>query len=161
MALRVVVRKDNRLADGAQLLLRMNDDREVGTALKLALANAPAYRAVPGFERSGALAISCFAVADEIDAGVVVRNTRWSVYGLARVADLRALGCQVIATDVFDGDELLPLSKRHVDLLVCACPGHRHRSGRHPRARRSRLRPRPRLNLRPGCLQRRHRICSN
>ncbi len=68
--LRVVLRADRRVDDGAQLLLRMNDDRDVGNALKLSLDNAPAYRVLPGFERSGALAVSCFAVAvaDEIEA---------------------------------------------------------------------------------------------
>ena len=56
----------------------MNDDRDVSNALRLALADAPAHRVVPGFERSGALTVSCFAVADEIEAQIVVRGTRWS-----------------------------------------------------------------------------------
>lgn len=122
MSLRVAVRGDARVAAGGQLLVRMNDDRDVTNALKLALANAPAYRALPGFERSGALAVSCFMVADDAEAKIVVRGTRWSAYGLARVADLRAMACQMIATDIFDGDELLPLSDRHVDVLVDAYP---------------------------------------
>ena len=51
------MRDDRRIEDGEQLLVRMNDDRDVANALKLALAlaNAPAYRVVPGFERSGPL----------------------------------------------------------------------------------------------------------
>ena len=76
------MRDDRRIEDGEQLLVRMNDDRDVANALKLALAlaNAPAYRVVPGFERSGALTVSCFAVADEIEAQIVVRGTRWFWY---------------------------------------------------------------------------------
>ncbi|MHB8246113.1 MAG: hypothetical protein ACYDGN_12320 [Acidimicrobiales bacterium] len=122
MTRRVVVHDDRRISDSAQLLVRMNDDRDVANALKLALADAPAYRIVPGFERSGALTVSCFAVADEVEAQIVVRGTRWSWYGLSRVSDLRALGCQLVATNVFDGDDLLPLSDRHVDVIVCPYP---------------------------------------
>jgi len=85
---RIAVRDDRRVGDGEQLLVRMNDDRDIANALKLSLANAPAYRAVPGFERSGALTVSCFAVADEIEAQIVVRGTRWSWYGLARASSL-------------------------------------------------------------------------
>jgi hypothetical protein len=69
--------------------------------LKLALANAPSYRVIPGFEQSGALTVSCFAVANEIEAQIVGRGMRWSWYGLARRNDLRALGCDLVATDVF------------------------------------------------------------
>jgi len=119
---RVAVRDDRRISDSEQLLVRMNDDRDVANALKLALADAPAYRVVPGFELSGALTVSCFAVADEIEAQIVVRGTRWSWYGLSRVSDLRALRCQLVATNVFDGDDLLPLSDRHVDVIVCPYP---------------------------------------
>ncbi|MDA8331748.1 MAG: hypothetical protein M0027_11225 [Candidatus Dormibacteraeota bacterium] len=119
MARRVAVRADRRIGDGEQLLLRMNNDSDVVNALKLALADAPAYRVVPGFERSGALTVSCFAVADEVEAQIVVRGTRWSWYGLARAGDLRALGCHLVATDIFDGDDLMPLSDRHVDVIVC------------------------------------------
>ena len=90
--------------------------------MKLALAGASAYRVVPGFEASGALAVSCFAVRDEADAEGVVRSTRWAIYGLARVGDLLDLGCRLVATDVFDGEELLPLSDRHVDVIACAHP---------------------------------------
>jgi len=100
----------------------MDDDRDVADASKLALADAPASRVVPGFELSGALSVSCFAVADESEAQIVVRGTRWSWYGLTQVSDLRALGCELIATDVFDGDDLLPLSDRHVDVIVCPYP---------------------------------------
>ena len=122
MARRVVVRADRRIGDDEQLLLRMNNDSDVVNALKLALANAPAYRVVPGFEQSGALTVSCFAVVDEIEAQIVVRGTRWSWYGLTRVGDLRALGCHLVATDIFDGDDLMPLSDRHVDVIVCPYP---------------------------------------
>ena len=107
MSRRVAVRDDRRISDSEQLLVRMNDDRDVANALKLALADAPAYRVVPGFELSGALAVSCFAVADEIEAQIVVRGTRWSWYGLSRVSDLRALRCQLVATNGFAGDDVL------------------------------------------------------
>lgn len=122
MSRRIAVRDDRRISDDEQLLVRMNDDRDSANALKLALADAPAYRVVPGFERSGALTVSCFAVADEIEARIVVRGTRWSRYGLSRASDLRALGCQLIATNVFDGADLLPLSDRHIDVIVCPYP---------------------------------------
>jgi hypothetical protein len=68
------------------------------------------------------VAVFCFTVADGIEAKTMVRETRWSAHGLARAADLRALGCPLIATDIFDDDEILPLSDRHVDVLVCAYP---------------------------------------
>lgn len=122
MTRRVTLREDARIGDDDQLLLRMNDDRDLTNALKLALADAPAYRAVPGFELTGAVAVSCFLVATDIDARIVVRGTRWSVYGLASVARLRALGCTLVATEVFDGEEPLPLSDRHVDVIVCPYP---------------------------------------
>jgi hypothetical protein len=136
----MVVRDDARAARGGQLLLRMNDDRDTTNALKLALAEAPTYRAVPGFAQPGALAVSCFAVADPVEAEIVVRGTRWSAYGLARVADLRALGCQLIATDLYDGDERLPLSDRHIDALVCAYPPGTADYATLTKAERSRLR---------------------
>ncbi|MHB1500614.1 MAG: hypothetical protein ACYCYK_05520 [Candidatus Dormibacteria bacterium] len=105
MTQRIVVRDDRRISDSEQLLVRMNDDRDAANALNLALAHAPAYRVVPGYERSGALTVSCFAVADESEAQIVVCGTRWSWYGLTQVSDIRALGCELIATDVFDGDD--------------------------------------------------------
>lgn len=123
MTRRVTLRDDARMGEDDQLLLRMNDDRDVTNALKLALAEAPAYRVVPGFGLSGAVAVSCFlVVASDVDAQIVVRGTRWSVYGLASVARLRALGCMLVATEVFDGEEPLPLSDRHVDVIVCPYP---------------------------------------
>src|SRR5438552_166441 len=103
MSRRIVLRSDRRAEDDSQLLLRMNDDRDVGNALKLALADAPAYRVVPGFEGTGAVSISCFAVADEIEAQIIVRGSRWAVYGLARVAQLKHLDCLLLGTDVYDG----------------------------------------------------------
>ena len=62
--------------DDQQLLLRMNDDRYVNDALKLALAYAPAYRVVPGFEQSGAVTVSCFQVRDDVEARILVRGSR-------------------------------------------------------------------------------------
>ncbi len=32
------------------------------------------------------------------------------------------LGCRLVGTDVFDGDDLLLLSDRHVDVIVCDYP---------------------------------------
>lgn len=64
------MRHDRRISDDEQLLVRMNDDQDVANALKLALADAPAYRVVSGFELSGAVIISCFTVADEIETQV-------------------------------------------------------------------------------------------
>jgi hypothetical protein len=119
---RVVPRADREALDDQQLLLRMNDDRDVGNALKLALAFAPAYRALPGFESTGAVTVSCFEVSDEVEAQILVRGSRWSWYGLATAGSLRALGCQLVGTDVYEGDDLLPLSDKHIDAVVCAYP---------------------------------------
>ena len=121
MTRRIAVREDCRLDDDAQLLIRLNDDRDVTNALKLALAEAPAYQLIPGYA-FGAVTVSCFLVRGDLEAQIVVRGTRWSVYGLARVGDLRALGCAVVATDVYEGEEPLPLSDRHVDVIVCPYP---------------------------------------
>lgn len=51
-----------------------------------------------------------------------MRSTRWPWFGLARVGDLRELGCLLVATDLFDGDDLLPLPECHVDVIVCPYP---------------------------------------
>ena len=118
----------------------MNDDRDVGNALKLALADAPAYRAVAGFEQSGAVSISCFAVADEVEAQIVVRGSRWAVYGLASVARLRSLDCVLVPTDVYDAEDRLPLSDRHVDVIVCPYPPGTEPYAALARADRARLR---------------------
>lgn len=140
MTRRVVLRDDRRVDHVEQLLLRMNDDRDVTNALKLALADAPAYRVVPGYERSGAVTVSCFAVADEVEAQIVVRGTRWSWYGLAWVGNLRSLGCRLVATDVFDAGDLLPLSDRHVDVIVSPYPANTADYAMLTKAERSRLR---------------------
>ncbi len=68
--------------------------------------------------KAGALTVSCFSVTDEVEAQIVVRGTRWSVYGVARVGDLLTLGCRLVATDAFENEDLLPLSDRHVDVIV-------------------------------------------
>ena len=122
MVRRVVPRADREALDDQQLLVRMNDDRDVGNALKLALAFAPAYRALRGFESTGAVTVSCFEVSDEVEARILVRGSRWSWYGLAAAGSLRDLGCQLVGTDVYEGDELLPLSDRHIDVVVCPYP---------------------------------------
>lgn len=140
MTRRVTLRHDARMGEDDQLLLRMNDDRDVTNALKLALADAPAYRTVHGFELTGTVAVSCFLVASDVDAQIVVRGTRWSVYGLASVAHLRALGCMLVATEVFDGEEPLPLSDRHVDVIVCPYPPGAAEYAMLTRSERSKLR---------------------
>lgn len=60
---RVALRDDRRVGDGEQLLVPMTKDRDITNAMKLALADNPNYRVDPGFERSGAVTVSCFAVA--------------------------------------------------------------------------------------------------
>ena len=140
MAYRIEPRTDARIADDEQLLLRMNDDHDVVAALKLALAAADTYRAIPAFESTGAIAVSCFLVADDIEAEIVVRGTRWSVYGLAAVGRLRSLGFEVVATNVYDGDELLPFSDRHADVIVSPYPTGLARYSQLPKAEQRRLR---------------------
>jgi hypothetical protein len=108
VARRIEIRVDARIDEEQQLLIRMNDDRDVTAAMKLSLAEAAAYKAVPGYEAAGAIAVSCFLVADDLEAQIVVRGTRWSMYGLASVGALRSQGCEVIPTAVYDGTELLP-----------------------------------------------------
>jgi hypothetical protein len=44
-----------------------------------------------------------------MEAQILVRGS-W--YGLATAGSLRSLGCQLVGTDVYEGDELLPLSDR-------------------------------------------------
>lgn len=122
MAHRIELRPDARIEDHQQLLVRMNDDRDVVAAMKLALAGAEAYRVLPSFAETGAIAVSCFLVADHIEAEIVVRGTRWSVYGIAPVGRLQSLGVDLVATNVYDGDDLLPLSDRHVDVIVGPYP---------------------------------------
>jgi hypothetical protein len=56
-----------------------------------------------------------------VEARVLVRGSRWSWYGLAAEGSLRDLGCQ-LGTDVYEGDELLPLSDRDIDAVVCPYP---------------------------------------
>jgi hypothetical protein len=118
----------------------MNDDRDVSNALKLALAFAPAYRVVPGFEQSGAVTVSCFQVRDDVEAQILVRGSRWSWYGVATAGALRELGCQLIGTDIYEGDEPLPLSDRHIDVVVCPYPAGLADYASLDRAARARLR---------------------
>lgn len=126
MNISVELRPDLRVGDNEQLLLRLNDDLDEVNVLRLALANAAAYRSLPGYESTGAVAVSCFAVASQLDAEIIIRGTRWGVlgakYGLATAGDLRALGCEVVPTVVYDRGVRLPLSDRHVDVIVCPYP---------------------------------------
>lgn len=65
---------------------------------------------------------SCFRVRDDVEAQILVRGSRWSWYGLATAGALGDLGCQLVGTDIYEGDELLPLSDRHIDVVVCPYP---------------------------------------
>lgn len=68
MNVRVELRYDLRVGDDEQLLLRMNDDHDELNILRLALAHAAAYRSIHGYESTGAIAVSCFAVGNALDA---------------------------------------------------------------------------------------------
>jgi len=122
----VELRRDARVDDDEQLLLRLNDDLDEVNVLRLALANAPAYRSLPGHESTGAVAVSRFAVASQLDAEIIIRGTRWgdlgARYGLATVRELRALGCEVVPTVIYERGVRLPLSDRHVDVIACPYP---------------------------------------
>ena len=146
MNLRVELRRDLRLADDEQLLLRMNDDHDEVNVLRLALANAAAYRTVPGYESTGAVALSCFAVGSALDAEIIIRGTHWGAlgakYGLATVGDMRALGCQVLPTVIYDRAVELPLSDRHVDVIACPYPAEFPEYGSLTRSQRAEVRER-------------------
>jgi len=119
---RVVYRPDRAVSDDAQLLVRFGRDADEAQALRLALVVSPLYRAVPGFERAGAVCVSAFVVADETDAAALLLDTTWGHYGLATVGTLREAGYCVVATDIEEDGELIPHSERHVDVVVCPYP---------------------------------------
>lgn len=123
---RVELRTDLRVRDNEQLLLRFNDDFDEVNVLRLALANAAAYRSVPGYESTGAVAVSCFAVASRLDAEIIIRGTRWGdlggKYGLATVGAIRALDCDVLPTVIYRRGVEIPLPDRHVDVIVSPYP---------------------------------------
>jgi hypothetical protein len=54
------------------------------------------------------------------DGNKLARLRSW--YGLATAGSLRALGCQLVGTDVYEGNDLLPLSDRYIEAVVCAYP---------------------------------------
>lgn len=93
-------RVDDRLTDLTQLLVRFNDDHDPAMALRNALREATTYRVIPGYERSGALTISVFIVADEREAQILTGGLGQSRYGLATVGALRHRGYEVVPTDV-------------------------------------------------------------
>jgi hypothetical protein len=119
---RVIYRPDRAVSDDAQLLVRFGRDFDEAQALRLALVASPLYRAVPGFERGGALCVSAFFVADKADAVALLVDTTWDHYGLATVGALKAAGYAVVATDIEDDGELIPHCERHVDVVGSAYP---------------------------------------
>lgn len=122
MPKRVQPRDDARLNDQAMLLVRFNDDRAPDMALRNALRDATLYRALPGYERTGALTVSVFIVRDEREAQILTLGIGQELYGLSNVAALRSLGYEVVATDVYEEGVLVPFSDRHADVIVCAYP---------------------------------------
>ncbi|MGH9106236.1 MAG: hypothetical protein ACRDZX_10445 [Acidimicrobiales bacterium] len=119
---RVIYRPDRAVSDDAQLVVRFGRDVDEAQALRLALVASPLYKAVPGFERAGALCVSAFFVADEADAVALLEDTTWDHYGLATVGTLKEAGYDVVGTDIEDDGELIPHSERHVDVVVSAYP---------------------------------------
>jgi len=91
-------------------------------ALRNALRDVGLYRVLPGYEGTGAITISCFIVADDREARVLTAGVGQSVYGLATVRTLRALGYAVVATDIEVDAALIPFSDRHADLVVGPYP---------------------------------------
>lgn len=70
----------------------------------------------------------------------LVRGSRWSSYGLCRAGTLRSLGCTLVGTDIYERPDLLPLSDRHVDVIVSAYPPGTRPYATLGRAERARLR---------------------
>jgi hypothetical protein len=119
---RVIYRPDRAVPDDAQLLVRFGRDFDEAQALRLALVASPLYRAVPGFERAGALCVSAFFVADKADAVALLVDTTWDHYGLATVGALKEASYGIVATDIEDDGELIPHCERHVDVVVSPYP---------------------------------------
>jgi hypothetical protein len=119
---RVIPRHDRRVADDTQLLVRFNDDHDPAMALRNALREVGLYRILPAYAGTGAITISCFIVADEREARVLTAGVGQSLYGLATVGTLRALGYVVVATDIEEDGSLIPFSDRHADLVVGPYP---------------------------------------
>jgi hypothetical protein len=120
---RVTLRADNRVADTDQVMVRFNNDADIGNALSLALASSHLYRVLPEYEDNGAVTVSVFLVASPAEAQTLTAGVGQTMFGLATVGQLRAAGLEVVATDVTDDDgELLPFSDRHADVVACAYP---------------------------------------
>jgi hypothetical protein len=119
---RVIYRPDRDVSDDDQILVRFGRDADVAQALRVALGASPLYRAVPGYERAGAVCVSAFLVDDEADAVAILADTVWEHYGLTSAGALRAARYDLIGTDIEDDGELIPHSDRHVDVVVCPYP---------------------------------------
>ena len=91
-------------------------------ALRNALRDVALYTVLPGCEVAGAITISCFIVADEREARVLTAGVGQSLYGVTTAGALRALGYDVVATDIEEDGSLIPFSDRHVDVVVGVYP---------------------------------------
>lgn len=92
-------------------------------ALRTALLFADAYRAVPGYEDTGAIAISAYLVRDEQDAHALLDGTTWGeMGGLIAPSLITDAGLVLVGTDVLTDGEPDPLFERHMDVIVCAYP---------------------------------------
>ena len=122
MSKRVIPRVDPRISDDTQLLVRFNDDHQPEMALRNALRDASLYRTLAAYAETGAITISVLIVRDALEARVLARGIEQDWYGLATVRDLRAVGLEVVATDIEEDGRLVPFSDRHADVIVAAYP---------------------------------------
>jgi hypothetical protein len=118
----VQLRTDARVRDDAQLLVRFNDDADVANALRLALADADRYRALPGYAEHGAVTVSVFLVTGTTEARTLTAGIGQHLFGLTDAAAVRAAGFDVVATTIVEDGEPLPFSDRHADLIVAGYP---------------------------------------
>jgi hypothetical protein len=119
---RVVHRPDRVVEDAQQLLVRFGQDADVAQALRLALISSHLYGEIPGYEPLGAICVSAFLVESESEARTMLEDVIWGHYGLATAGAIRSAGYEVIGTDIEEDGELIPLSDRHVDVVVAAYP---------------------------------------
>jgi hypothetical protein len=80
------------------------------------------YGEIPAYEVQGAVCVSAFLVESESDARTMLEDVIWGHYGLATAGTIRSAGYEVIGTDIEEDGALIPLSDRHVDVVVAAYP---------------------------------------
>lgn len=119
---RVIHRPDRVVEDAQQLLVRFGQDTDVAQALRLALISSHLYREIPGYEVAGAIRVSAYVVESESEAKTMLEDVIWGHYGLTTAGAIRAAGYELIGTDIEEDGELIPLSDRHVDVVVAAYP---------------------------------------